>query len=202
MPRERRGHDDGCDSSVVTLCNLYGPRRRNDRGIVPPRGSSQLAQLVSVPIGRPIDDCEVLLVDPQSKRSFQPVKPGEGEICFDLGRHRHATFPGLPELTSKVVLAGRPSGGASFERAISANGRPAIPTPPPEFSGATARSNYAAFGSHGHTVSVCDSNAMITLERSRGAVLSSCRALPLARARYCERALLLGEATGKGGVGG
>ena len=104
-PESGVGHDDGCDSSVVTLCNLYGPTEADMTAwIVPPRGSSQLAQLVSVPIGRPIDDCEVLLVDPSVEGELQPVKPGEvGEICFDsVGTTRG--YLNLPELTSKVVL--------------------------------------------------------------------------------------------------
>ena len=87
------------------MCNLYGPTEADmTYWYVPDAGTTELVQLGHVPIGHPIEDCDVLLVDPSNESELLPVE-GErvGEICFDsVGTTRG--YLGMGDLTRKVVL--------------------------------------------------------------------------------------------------
>ena len=87
------------------MCNLYGPTEADmTYWYVPDAGTTELVQLGHVPIGHPIEDCDVLLVDPSNESELLPVEGEQvGEICFDsVGTTRG--YLGMGDLTGKVVL--------------------------------------------------------------------------------------------------
>jgi amino acid adenylation domain-containing protein len=94
----------------VLMCNLYGPTEADMTAwYVPQRNSEELAQLKTVPIGRPIDGCNLLLVEAETEDALKLVAPGAlGEICFDsVGTMRG--YLHQQALTAAVVFAS-PSG--------------------------------------------------------------------------------------------